>query len=106
MYIRKSAAKDFFQSPSELFFSSGLHLCLLGNFLLSADFFSKSTFLETFFQEYCPTVWIQIRHDILLGLIWVQIVCKGYPQRTLVGKELKYAKCVLIKTNTVFGLVQ
>ena len=24
------------------------------------------------------------------GLIWVQSVCKGYQQTTLVGKELKY----------------
>ena len=26
----------------------------------------------------------------MLGLIWVQSVCKGYQQTTLVGKELKY----------------
>ena len=26
----------------------------------------------------CQTVWIQIRPDILFGLIWVQTVCKGY----------------------------
>ena len=29
------------------------------------------------------TVWIQIRPDILLGLIWVQTVCKHYQQTTL-----------------------
>ena len=34
----------------------------------------------------CQKVWIQIRPNILLGLIWVQTVCKG------VGKELKYKK--------------
>ena len=33
----------------------------------------------------CQTVWIQIRPDILSGLIWVQIVCTGYQQTTLVG---------------------
>ena len=27
--------------------------------------------------------------DVLLGLIWVQIVCKGYQQTTLVSKEFK-----------------
>ena len=35
------------------------------------------------------SVWIQVRPDILLGLIWFQTVCKGYQQTTLVGgKEL------------------
>ena len=28
----------------------------------------------------CQTAWIQIRLDILSGLIWVQTVCKGYQQ--------------------------
>ena len=28
----------------------------------------------------CQTVWIQFRPDILLGLIWVQTICKGYQQ--------------------------
>ena len=37
----------------------------------------------------CQTVWIQIRHDILSGLIWVQSVCKDYQQTTLGDKELK-----------------
>ena len=39
----------------------------------------------------CQTVWIQIRPDVLSGLIWVQTVCKGYrsPQKlSLAGKEL------------------
>ena len=26
----------------------------------------------------CPTVWIQIRHDILEGLFWVQTTCKSF----------------------------
>ena len=37
----------------------------------------------------CQTDWIQIRPNILLGLIWVQSVCKGYQQTTLGGKELR-----------------
>ena len=36
----------------------------------------------------CQTVWIQIGPDILSGPIWVQTVCKGNQQFTLVGKEL------------------
>ena len=32
----------------------------------------------------CQTVWIQIRPNILTGLIWVQTVCKGYQQATKV----------------------
>ena len=31
----------------------------------------------------CQTVWIQIRPDVLSGLIWVQTVCKG------IGRRLK-----------------
>ena len=33
----------------------------------------------------CQTVWIQIKSDKLLGLIWVQTVCKSY-QMTLGGR--------------------
>ena len=33
----------------------------------------------------CLTVWLQIKPDILLGLIWVQTVCKGYQQMTKVA---------------------
>ena len=33
----------------------------------------------------CQTVWIQIRPDILSGLIWVQTVCKGYQQMSKVA---------------------
>ena len=33
----------------------------------------------------CQTDLTQIRPNILLGLIWVQTVCKGYQQATLVG---------------------
>ena len=35
----------------------------------------------------CQAVWIQIMPDVMPGLIWIQIVCKGYQQTTLVGKE-------------------
>ena len=36
----------------------------------------------------CQTVWIQIRPDIMSGLIWVQTICKGYQQMTLGNKGL------------------
>ena len=32
----------------------------------------------------CQIIWIQIKPDILSGLIWVQTVCKGYQQKTKV----------------------
>ena len=38
-------------------------------------------------SEY-QTDWVQIRPDILSGLIWVQFVCKGYEQMTLAGNDL------------------
>ena len=36
---------------------------------------------------YCQTVRIQIRPDILSGLIWVQTVRRIFQQTTLVGKD-------------------
>ena len=53
----------------------------------------------------CQTDWIQIRSVILLGLIWVLTVCKGYQQTTLGGKELKLlfsAETVLESTHNIF----
>ena len=51
--------------------------------------FFKSSFLEKFVQEYhnSQTVWIQIRPDILSGLVWIKTVCKDHQQTTLAGKE-------------------
>ena len=36
-------------------------------------------FLKILFQEWhqCQTVWVQIRSEVLSGMIWVQTVCKG-----------------------------
>ena len=76
--------------------SSGLvvcvTLCMLGNFVcffVVCGFF----FLINFFKiinlsgipSECQTVWILIRHDVSSGLIWVQIVCKGYQKMTEVA---------------------
>ena len=70
-----------------------LTLYLLGNFLCflsSAEFFQNQLFHEIVSEipSECQTVWIQIRPDIMSGLIWVQSDCKGYEQTTLVGNEL------------------
>ena len=41
-------------------------------------------------------VWIQIRTDILLVLIWIQNVCKGYPNMAKVVTSNKRVKLSLI----------
>ena len=41
--------------------------------------------------------WIQIRPDVLSGLIWIQTVCKGYQQTTVLGKEI-IVKCFIVNT--------
>ena len=48
--------------------------------------FSKLTFKKILLRmlSKCQTVWIQIKTNILLILIWVQTVCKAYQQRTKV----------------------
>ena len=60
--------------------------------LSSADFFQNQLFWKNLSEisSECQTVWIQIRPDILSGLIWVQTVCKSYQQTTLVGKYLTH----------------
>ena len=45
----------------------------------------------------CQTDWIQIRPDVLSGLVWVLTVCKGYQQMTLVSKELSSKNFHIIK---------
>ena len=64
--------------------------------LLSADIFSKSVCLLLLFfylnfflgiSVESRAVWIQIMPDDLSGLIWIQIICKGYQQTTLVSNK-------------------
>ena len=68
--------------------------------------FSKINFFEKNLSgklSECQTVWIL--PDILLGLIWVQTVCKGYQQMTLVGYELNaHADISREVSNLNFGL--
>ena len=69
--------------------------CLSSNFsrffLSSADFFQSQLFQKILAEipSECQTVLIQIRPDILSGLIWVNTVCKEYQQGKLGDKELK-----------------
>ena len=67
---------------------------------LHANLFSKLSFSKISFIQ-CQTVWIQIRPDILSGLIWVQTVCKSCHQKTLAGKELIRNLNGLIKLMTL-----
>ena len=63
-------------------------------FLSSADFFQNQLFRKNLsgIPSEWQTVWIQIRPNILSGLIWVQTVCKGYKHMTLVDKKLSDVK--------------
>ena len=66
--------------------------------LSSADFFQNQLFFK---KNQCLTVWIQIRPNVLLGLVWVQTVCKEYQETTLEGKELNKPYVKEIVTNQV-----
>ena len=57
-----------------------LFCCLWIFFLI----FSKKKKISGIPSKY-QTFWLQIRPDILLGLIWVQTVCKGNQQTTKVA---------------------
>ena len=54
--------------------------------------FFKINFFEKISEipSECQTDWIQIRPDVLSGLIWVQAVCQSYQQTTLGDKELMF----------------
>ena len=67
-------------------------LCLFCRQLI---FFSKSLFSNKSFRTIMQmpnSLYRQIRHDILSGLIWVQTVCKGYQQKTQGDKLLRATK--------------
>ena len=64
-------------------------------FLSSADFFQNHLFQKNLsgIQTECQRVWIQIRPNIVSGLIWVLTVCKNYQQMTLVDKAVTVLDC-------------
>ena len=85
---------DNFVKPAESVQQLLLFACrvILHAFVSSADFFNElyKTNLSGIPSE-CQTVWLQIRTDVLSGLIWVQTVCKGFNRRQkppLAGKVL------------------
>ena len=65
-----------------------LSLCILGNILCFCCLLMTFQIFSFFFKKIsgrlseCQAVWIQIGTHILLGLIWVQSVSKGYQQTT------------------------
>ena len=63
---------------------------MLGNFWCSFFFRINIIRKNSFRNTLCQMVWIQIRTNVLLGLIWVQTVCKGYLQLAKISasKEL------------------
>ena len=68
-----------------------LHSLHAGKFcilLSSAELFKNRPFhrILSGIPSESQTVWTQIRPDILSGLIWVQVVCKGYKQTKLAGR--------------------
>ena len=68
-----------------------LHAGYFSCFLSSTDFFQKTNFSKNYFMSSIRgsnNFLLKIRPVVLSGLIWVQTVCKSYPQTTLVGKEL------------------
>ena len=54
---------------------------------LKKSTFSKNSFRNTIRESNSLDT---IRPNKMLGLIWIQSVCKGYQQKTLVGKELTH----------------
>ena len=53
-------------------------LLITSKFDLQNEFIKKN--LENHYNDCCQTVWIKVKPDIMSGLIWVQIVCKGHQQ--------------------------
>ena len=70
--------------------------------LSSSDFFSKTDFFKTFFQEYYQSAkQCSLHQDYVLSvLIWVQTVCKGCQQTTKVAASQEDVRHY--KTNNNF----
>ena len=80
-------------NPSFNTFHAGYFFMIIFGF--SADFFFQNQLFGKILSGIpsgCQTVWIQIRTDILLVLIWVQTVGKGYQQMTKVAASKERIK--------------
>ena len=95
-------------------------LCMLGNFVYfyCPEFLPKifnfscvcchllafftTNFFKKFFSETiseCKTVLIQIRTEVLLVLIWVQTISKGYQQMTKVSASMERVNVIITHEN-------
>ena len=72
---RQTIAPRLFSKPKDVKF-------LLGLLVVGCADFIKLIFSKKSSETWCQTVLIQIRTDVLLVLISVQNVCKGYMQMT------------------------
>ena len=74
---------------------------ILHGFSVSADIFQNYHFRKVLsdIPSECQTVWVQIRPDKMLDLIWVQIVCKGDQQ---MRNSDHFSGCDLLHNNKQF----
>ena len=85
-------------------------LCMLGNFscfscrLLTFQILTFQKILSGTVSE-CQIVWIHIRTDILLVLIWVQTDCKGYQQTTKIAASKERVNLFSVSVGTQWFLV-
>ena len=70
-----------------------------------ADFFFKILFRKknlSWIPSKCQLVWIQVRPDVLSGLIWIQTVWKGYQQTIKVATSRQRLR---VKRVNTIGIV-
>ena len=93
--------------------ASDLHARVLVMIFCCRLIFLKTNLFEkniSLIPAECPTGWIQIRHDLLSFLIWVQNICRSNQQLTLVSKEFSkrntsmYCPSVIIVYNINMGI--
>ena len=96
--LQKCFMINYLFASSVIFHSNLLYRSLFFRIIFSsADIFQNQLFRKNLsgIQSECQTALIKIRPDILLGLVWVQYVCKCYTWTTLVGLKHHYV-CKLL----------
>ena len=90
-YMQRTQKVDNSFYTKQYFQFNFLHYGYFYGFLSSSDFFQNQLFRKILsgIPSECHIVWIQIRPNVLSGLIWVQTVCISYQQMTLGDKELR-----------------
>ena len=117
VYFLHAHSKPSYQtvSMSRLLWVSQILLTVLSSILLTLCpreifirfsvvcwFFFKINFFRKIISRIrpeCQTVWIQIRPDVLSGLICVQTLCKSYRQTTLGDEENQQAFARFLSFN-------